>query len=266
MKKFDFHTHAYPEAIADWLTGHMAPKSPAGRRYGTGTLTELLERNANRGIQACVELNIAASPAGVQRMNDFAIKNNQYEGIYAFGALHPQFDKIGEELRRLKDEGIKGIKLHPSAQKFAMDDKRALMLYEQIAKYDMIVLFHCGRDPQDEGIDYASPAVAARVLTYFPEMKAVLAHLGGMDELTEAREFLWGKKVYLDLAMTAGYAPEKGILDFLRIHPTEYILYGSDYPWHDEEELDMLEHAELTDVQKKNILWDNAAALLGIKE
>lgn len=137
MKRFDFHTHAYPEMIADRLTERMAPYSPAGKRYGNGTLQALTARNARQEIAACVQLNIAASPGSVPRMNEFAIKANAISGIYAFGALHPAYEKMEEELCRLRDAGIKGIKLHPAAQRFRMDAESVFPLYEAMAKHDM---------------------------------------------------------------------------------------------------------------------------------
>lgn len=266
MKKIDFHTHAYPESIADRLTGRMAPYSPAGMRYGRGTLRELAERNARQGIAACVQLNIAASPGSVRRMNEFAVQANALPGIYAFGSLHPAYEKAEEELRRLRDAGIKGIKLHPATQHFQVDAESAFPLYEAMAKHGMIVLFHCGRDPQDGGIDYAAPAAVARVMERFPQLKLVLAHLGGMDDLEQAEEMLWGRKVYIDLAMTAGYMPQQKINAFMKKHPSEYILYGSDYPWHDDQELVMLEKANLSEQMRRQIFWENAANLLEIEE
>ena len=266
MKRFDFHTHAYPEMIADRLTERMAPYSPAGKRYGNGTLQALTAHNARQEIAACVQLNIAASPGSVPRMNEFAIKANAISGIYAFGALHPAYEKVEEELCRLWDAGIKGIKLHPAAQRFRMDAESVFPLYEAMAKHDMIVLCHCGRDPQDGGIDYAPPMAAARVMEQFPQLKLVLAHLGGMDDLEQAEELLWGNKVYIDLAMTAGYMPQQKIDIFLKKHPTEYILYGSDYPWHDGQELNMLEQMQLSEQQRRQIFWENAAKLLRIEE
>ena len=66
--------------------------------------------------------------------------------------------------------------------------------------------------------------------------------------------------------MTAGYMPQQKIDIFLKKHPMEYILYGSDYPWHDGQELNMLEQMQLSEQQRRQIFWENAAKLLRIEE
>ena len=52
----------------------------------------------------------------------------------------------------------------------------------------------------------------------------------------------------------------------MKKHPSEYILYGSDYPWHDDQELVMLEKANLSEQMRRQIFWENAANLLEIEE
>ena len=50
------------------------------------------------------------------------------------------------ELERLKENGIKGVKLHPDYQDFYADDEKMLPIYEKIGSLNMITVFHCGTE------------------------------------------------------------------------------------------------------------------------
>ena len=266
MNILDFHTHAYPDKIADRLTARMQAATPGAKRYGDGTVTMLQQRNAARGITHCVQLNIAATGNSVTRMNDFAISVRDRQGIIPFGTLHPDqsLQQMHDELQRLQDHGIRGVKLQPVSQGFFINEPRAMTMWEQLAKWDMVVCIHCGADPADKGIAHASPWMTAQMLDAFPSLKAVLAHMGGMDEWDQAEALIWGRDVYIDIAMTEARLHGDVLARMLAKHPHDKILYGSDYPWHDGEELAYL--AELPAALRSQILWSNGARLLGLEE
>ena len=67
-----------------------------------------------------------------------------------FGSIHPQYTNFKEEIRRLADAGIKGVKFHPEYQEFDMDDPAVYPIYEELGKNGMIMLFHAGYDPAYE--------------------------------------------------------------------------------------------------------------------
>ncbi len=233
--------------------------------HGDGTLAALQARRQARNIDLCVLLNIAASPESVAHVNDYAIRVDREEGICAFGSVHPSNDNFAGEIARLRDAGIKGIKLHPCYQKFMIDDPAVFPVYEAIVKAGMLVLFHAGLDPLDPTKSYATPRASLKMHRLFPEMKMILAHLGGAREFGDAERCLWGEDIYMDISCMAGYAPGGVIRRFFKKHRMDRILYGSDFPWHDGEELKMLDTLPLSREQKEAVLAGNARALLGLE-
>jgi predicted TIM-barrel fold metal-dependent hydrolase len=176
--------------------------------------------------------------------------------------VHPQNNNYKSELTRLKDAGVVGVKLHPCYQGFVIDDPEAFPMYEEIVRAGMICVFHAGFDPVDTTRSFSTPRACLKVHRIFPEMKMVLAHMGGAKEVEDAEKYLWGEDIYIDIAVMAGYAKDEEILRFLKKHRTDRILYGSDFPWHDAEELEFLDAMPMDGALKEKILGLNARALL----
>lgn len=147
-----------------------------------------------------------------------------------------------------------------------IDDAYTFPMYEEIVRAGLICVFHAGFDPIDMTKSFSTPSACLKVHRMFPEMKMVLAHMGGAREVEEAERYLWGEDIYIDFSVMAGYARDEEILRFLKKHPEDRILYGSDYPWHDAEELDFLNALPLDGMRKEKILGGNARALLGMEE
>ena len=150
MNILDFHTHAYPDKIADRLTARMQAATPGAKRYGDGTVTMLQQRNAARGITHCVQLNIAATGNSVTRMNDFAISVRDRQGIIPFGTLHPDqsLQQMHDELFRLLSPRLQGntqflSKMKPYWEYLMPDrlkrDKKAILKATTIEKYKAAV-------------------------------------------------------------------------------------------------------------------------------
>lgn len=263
----DIHTHAYPPAIARRTMKSLSDVvGPEHLPFGNGTLEDLVARQRKRGIELSVVLNMAVKPHSVPRINNFALEVNAKQGLMAFGAMHPDMTKeeMQLELTRLKNAGIKGIKLHPCYQVFQIDDKKAYFLYEQIIEFDMVLLFHAGLDPMDMQHNFASPEASLKVHKDLPELKMILAHMGGAYQPAEAERVLWGQDVYLDIALCGNDINGDQVQRLFDNHPNDKILYGSDYPWHDEEELWLLQYPGLSEAQKEMVFYKNAASLLGL--
>ena len=68
---------------------------------------------------------VATNPGQVVKINDASLRINEHmgeTGLHSFGCIHPDYESWSEELRRLKDAGICGIKLHPVYQGCYVDD------------------------------------------------------------------------------------------------------------------------------------------------
>ena len=126
-----------------------------------------------------------------------------------------------EEAVRCLDRGARGIKLHPRAQRFLLNDERLAPVFELAADRRVPILIHGGR---------GLPPIAdhlARLVERFPEAQLIIAH-GGIADLAALAERFAGKAgVFFD---TSVWSPVD-LLDFYHQVSPEQVLYASDYPY-----------------------------------
>ncbi len=261
----DFHTHCFPDKIAEKTIEILRLRSGITRPFHGGTVRNLLDLQNAEGVDYSVVLNIATNPRQQTNVNNFAISLKEVDGIIPFGSVHPDSPDALEELERLKANGIKGVKLHPDYQGFFADDKKMFPIYEKIAELGMITLFHCGFD-----IGYPEPVhctaqALASVLPVFGGAPVVAAHFGGIWSLPETRKHLAGKNVYLDTAYGYGTITPRYAKEIIDIHGVDKILFGSDAPWNSpSQDIELIKCFGLTDDEEKAVLGENARKLLGI--
>jgi predicted TIM-barrel fold metal-dependent hydrolase len=126
-----------------------------------------------------------------------------------------------KEAERCLDRGARGIKLHPRAQKFMLDDERLTPVFAIAAERRVPILIHGGR---------GLPPIAdnlARLVDAFPAAQLIIAHAGIADLSGLAGHFAGKAGVFFD---TSVWSPID-LLSFFRLVPPEQILYASDYPY-----------------------------------
>ena len=143
---FDFHTHAFPEAIAPRAMQNLSYAAGGLKPQTEGTAASLKERMQCDGVDMAVVLSIATNPAQQTKVNDFAISLNEDPALFAFGSVHPEAPNALEELERIHAAGLKGVKFHPEYQSFYADDEKMKPIYRKISQLGLITLFHAGQD------------------------------------------------------------------------------------------------------------------------
>jgi uncharacterized protein len=126
-----------------------------------------------------------------------------------------------EEATRCLDRGARGIKLHPRAQRFLLNDERLAPVFALAAERRVPILIHGGR---------GLPPIAddlSRLVHEYPEAQLIVAHAGIADLAALAGRLAGRKGVFFD---TAVWSPVD-LLDFFHQVPPEQILYASDYPY-----------------------------------
>jgi predicted TIM-barrel fold metal-dependent hydrolase len=129
-------------------------------------------------------------------------------------------DPIGEAQRCL-DLGARGIKLHPRAQGFLLNDERLAPVFALAAERRVPILIHGGR---------GLPPIAdnlARLVDAYPEAQLIIAHGGIADMAALAGRFAGKAGVFFD---TSVWSPVD-LLDFFHKVSPEQVLYASDYPY-----------------------------------
>jgi predicted TIM-barrel fold metal-dependent hydrolase len=125
-----------------------------------------------------------------------------------------------EEATRCLDLGARGIKLHPRAQRFLLDDERLAPVFELAAERNVPILIHGGR-----GLPPIADALARLVDRYGATL--IIAHAGIADLAALAHHFSGRPGVFFD---TSVWSP-LDLLDLHRLVSPEQVLYASDYPY-----------------------------------
>ena len=126
-----------------------------------------------------------------------------------------------EEAVRALDAGARGIKLHPRAQGFLLDDQRLEPVFALAAERRVPILIHGGR-----GLPPIAESLRALHEAY-PEASLIIAHAGIADLAALSECFAGRPGVYFDTSVWSAI----DLLDmFSRISPGQ-VVYASDYPY-----------------------------------
>ncbi len=126
-----------------------------------------------------------------------------------------------EEATRCLDRGARGIKLHPRAQRFLLNDERLAPIFALAAERRVPILIHGGR---------GLPPIAdhlRRLVESYPDAQLIIAHAGIADLNALAACFAGKAGVFFD---TSVWSPVD-LLDFFHRVSPEQVLYASDYPY-----------------------------------
>lgn len=260
MKFIDIHAHIYPDAIARKATQSVRDfYEGIGDPSLNGTETMLLERGCRAGIDRFVVLPVAIRPDRVKGINDFIIQRaKENSRLIPFGTVHAAMDGLMDEVERLLSMGVKGIKMHPDSQRFALDDPRLFPMYDAV-KGRIPVMLHMG----DLRYDYSHPERLRRLLKEFPELDVIAAHLGGYSMYETARELLYDTNCVMDISSAVVFMEEGMPEKYINLYGAERIAFGSDYPMFDpSREVERFLQFRLTDEQKEQIAQKTAERVL----
>ncbi len=260
----DFHTHAFPEKIAEKAIEKLSFLSGGLNPHTDGTLSGLKSSMKDRGVDISVVMNIATNASQQKNVNDFAAYANNGEDIFAFGSVYPHSTDALCELERIKDMGLLGVKLHPDYQGFFVDDEKMKPIYKKIAQLGLITLFHAGYDYGYAPPYGATPERMAKAL-YWLDCPVIAAHWGGLGCCEGVLKHLCGKDIYFDTSFGYGVMPKCFAQKIIEKHGTEKMLFGTDTPWHTAEmEMQLLKTLTLSETEMENITHKTAKKLLGI--
>ena len=260
----DFHTHVFPEKIVEKALSVLSETGGNLILYSDGTINGLIDNMNSDKVEKSVILSIATNEKQMKNVNDFAISLNNYDNkIISFGSVHPLAENAVEELYRIKESGLKGVKFHPEYQDFFVDDPKMAKIYEAINKLDLITVFHAGMDDAFSEPVKASPERFKNMLSDF-KTPVVLAHMGGYIMWSDVEKHLIGiDKLYFDTSFCFSRIPLPLMERIVTNHGTDKILFGSDMPWSlPKMEKRLIDALYLTDNEKENIFYKNAEQLL----
>lgn len=260
----DFHTHCFPEKIAEKAIAKLSFVSGGLEPYTNGTVDGLKKSMPNGGVDISVVLNIATNAHQQKSVNDFATSINNGKDIFAFGSVFPDSTDVICELERIKDMGLLGVKLHPDYQGFFVDDEKMKPIYKKISQLGLVTVFHAGLDYGFPPPYHATPERMAKALAWF-DSPVVAAHWGGLNCCEGVLEKLCGREIYFDISFGYGAIPKYYAEKIIEKHGTDKIFFGTDSPWHTPQmELRLLDHLNLSTQERENITYKTAQKLLNI--
>jgi hypothetical protein len=276
----DFHLHAFADKIAAKAISTLQHNLQAGglddTAYSDGTYaaTEsyFVKNNfsgvfmpiATKASQMTVVNNWAAS------VNNTVIRDTHF---WSYGSVFPithnadELKTVLSELDRIKEIGLRGIKLHPDYQQFFIDDENVYPVYEKCAELGLPILFHAGFDPVSPDVTHATPEREARVLDAFPKLTVILAHMGGEYLWDDAEKLICGRDCYIDTAYCAANMDSVQMERMIKKHGVNRVLFGSDFPWKAPVDIrDKINSLNLCELERSAIFYKNALRLLNINE
>ncbi len=272
----DFHTHVYPDKIAEKTINTLMKSAPNVKVFTKGTLDSLLESMKKYGIDRSVILPVATRKGQFDTINRFALDiNKKYSELVSFGGIHPDDDNIENKLIFLKENGFKGVKIHPDYTQTFIDDERYIRIIRECAKIGLSVITHAGVDPAFDVI-HCPPEKARAVLdkitneTRSEKPFLIFAHLGGIYCHKDVMKYLIGTNCYIDISCSFASlgsfcdTTDEEVVEVIKKHGADKILFATDSPWnHQGEYLEKFRSLSgLSDIEKEMILHLNAEKIL----
>ena len=179
---------------------------------------------------------------------------------------------------RIRDGRVKGIKLYPGYDKYAINDPSLEQVFRIAAKHDVPILIHTGDTYSKEAkVRQAHPLLVDDVAVDFPDTKFVMCHLGN-PWFQDAAEVLYkNDNVFADISgLTLGefsYQFERYVS--LRVKemitymgdPGRQLLYGTDWPLVKMKPyLAFLDDLEISEEKLESVCWRTASRLFKVDE
>ena len=259
---YDSHVHIYPDKIARKAADAIGKFYSVDMHYD-GSVGALLAEGTKAGISRFLVHSVATSAKQVESINNFIISQvaEHPDRFIGFATLHSEYVNPYDELKRAKNAGLMGVKLHPDFQKFDISDPVMDEAYAAMSELGMPVLFHMG----DKRYTYSHPAHIPVILARHPGLKIICAHMGAYTQWDAAEEYLPHLNVYVDTSSSFFELSDERMKRLISKYGAERVLFGSDYPmWDAGDEVRNMLRLGLTEREYDRIFSGNLKELLGI--
>lgn len=179
---------------------------------------------------------------------------------------------------RIRDGLVKGIKLYPGYDNYAINDPSLESVFRIAAKYAVPVMIHTGDTySKTAKVRMAHPLLVDDVAVDYPDVKFVMCHLGN-PWFQDAAEVLYkNDNVFADISgLTLGeftYEFERYVAMRLKDmitymgNPGKQLMYGTDWPLvRMKPYLKLLGELNFDEEQLQNVAWRTASKLFRIDE
>jgi predicted TIM-barrel fold metal-dependent hydrolase len=279
----DIHTH--PVMIRELIQEDpglaRAVREVFGLLFPPQPLQVFLSELDAAGVERAVLLPLDCTTAHGCRIvsnEQVAALAEKYPRLLGFASVDPAVPDAPKRLERaIRGLGLRGLKLDPALQRFALDSRElAFPLYQACCELEVPVLVHCGLSWSMRGqAKYARPLALEEVAQEFPRLRLVIAHCGWPwveEALLVALKY---PNVYLDTSVVYSGTPVDALrrvlgerigLEVLERSLPRQLLFGSNYPRQDiRRAVRGLRALPLSPGLAENVFQRNAAALLDLE-
>lgn len=258
----DAHCHVWPEHIAAQV---LATRPSGLDPVHDGTVAGLRRTMDAAGIDRAMCLGVAAVARTVQRTNEF-VGSLDRARFTPFGTVHPELP-VERNLASLRDNGIRGVKLHPLFQDLSLADPRVIELLRGLAADGVTVITHVGAGGDGAANMRGTPAALRAALDAVPDLQVIACHFGGYRQLDAAEELIVGTRAYLETSWPPRLADldKERIRALIRRHGADRVVFGSDWPMADPAtEIASVRALGLAPHEVDAILGNTLAGILGM--
>lgn len=245
MTVIDTHTHM-PGVAVPGITGHAQK-----------TFIDLLDHNGVDQAWVFTLDGLFFDPAPYNPLVvDFCSINP--ERLIPFCTVHPRYPGAADELRHcVRDQGMRGLKLHPWTQAFSPNDAIMDPIGEELSSLGIPVVFHDGTPPN------SSPMQIAYFAMRHPKVTVILGHAGLHD--------LWKEAMYAaercpNIYLIPSGMPPFGLQTAIKRLPIERFLFGSDagfgHPYWQTFQLEKVRSLDLSPEEEGLFLGGNAERIM----
>ncbi|MEG2044857.1 MAG: TatD family hydrolase [Clostridia bacterium] len=260
QKIIDFHTHVFPDKIAQKAVYSISDfySFPRERAF-KGNIEELVSLAKSAGVDYVVTCSTATTKKQVESINTW-IATLKSDTVFPLGTLHPEYSDIEGEVERIIALGLYGIKLHPDFQEFNIDDEKAENIYKIVGDR-LPILIHTG----DTNLDYSAPKKLAKMADKYPNVRFIAPHLGGYSRWDEVNKYLIDKNVWFDTSSALEFMEPERATEIILKHGCDKVFFGTDYPLCSQADaLLRFNKLALTESQKNDILFNNVNSFLNL--
>src|SRR3954454_4324746 len=197
---------------------HVGQNDPDGFRADAAQIIDGLRLAGARGV-----IFPFHEPDGYRQANQQVIDDAAGSGgrLVAFCRGDPRHEGAVAEAERSLDAGAHGIKLHPRAEGFTLDEPEVRKVFEVAHERGVPVLIHAGRGIPALGIHTVELARA------LPDTHVILAHCGISDLAWIWRDARELPNLYFDTSWWAA----ADVMALFALVPPGQMLFASDAPY-----------------------------------
>lgn len=203
----------------------------------------------------------------------------RFRGYVGYGTLDPE-KPARDQVMRISDLGLRGIKIHGPAQHFPLNCDWIMDAYEQMERVGLVADFHLG--VHGYRLKDYHPLLLDEVAHRFPELSMIFEHMGGWHFVRDAvavaanRQANNEEPIYAGIAsvldrerIPGWYLGPEGVADLAWQVGADRLIYGTDFPYNSAEhiasDLAIIRGMGLVPSAEAAILGGNLRKLLGLR-